>query len=287
MPFYPPRSAGCDAGCEYRWSLRHGWQLARNMECRYHAGHVIHDLPAPVTFSDARQRMDARGMRMSRENLDAIMGRFHPGEPIPDPMNDPTLADLYPIDVPWSHVRRVRGGYTVTHEGSDAEPLPWSSPDADVIGDIRRVHDEARTPGEIIREYGRLNEAGEIIHEDDAARESGVWGQYPAQMREHMQRLRDMVNVGIVDSQEDIEAIERAVRRQVLGIDGVGGLTPDRVIVDDDAREWETIDPRRRRAIANWVMTDRGRSGLLGKGDYPPEALTRNPPGFWTPEAHP
>lgn len=63
--------------------------------------------------------------------------------------------------------------------------------------------------------------------------------------------------------------------------------TPIRATPSMTCCEWEAIDPRRRQAIANWTMTDRGRSGLLGKGDYPPGALVRNPPGFYTPEAHP
>lgn len=178
-------------------------------------------------------------------------------------ITDPTNS-LYPDDEPSHHRRNY---------------VPWSRPDADILGDIRRVtvtHDGPRyaqpthegcTLGDIIREYGRLYGAGA--------------GEYSTRMREHMQRLRDQAfNLGIGDG--DMDAIERAVRRQLLGVDGIASLD-----VDDDTREWEAIDPRRRQAIANWTMTDRGRSGLLGKGDYPPGALVRNPPGFYTPEAHP
>jgi hypothetical protein len=59
------------------------------------------------------------GYEVSRENMDALLGRG-----IPAAMNNPTRTDLYPDDEPRTGGRGL---------------LPWDSPDADVIGDIRRV----------------------------------------------------------------------------------------------------------------------------------------------------
>lgn len=93
---------------------------------------------------------------------------------------------------------------------------------------------------------------------------------------------------GVADSQEEMDSIRRALGRRL-------GLTIDRLLLAGtadaeaglaDAREWRAIDPRHRHPIATWPFPYPERA-LLCRADYPPGALTRNPPGFWTPEAHP
>lgn len=61
----------------------------------------------------------------------------------------------------------------------------------------------------------------------------------------------------------------------------------DRAALHSVIRTCEDARARRDRApIATWLRRYYGH-GELTRQDYPPGALARNPPGFWTPEAHP
>lgn len=184
-------------------------------------------------------------------------------------------------------------------------PLPWSLPDADIAGDVRRAVSamplvgreeiERLLPAGMQRLTGShdapdaanaIREAGELFDADlslQGAAVRAITESIDQQMRnailEASRAIPALFEQGLTDLARLISAVAVRPLDVLLPLDVQLGGGRDPEPEEDTRRRTASTD------IWRWPLLNSGWWYL--PGDYPPGTLDRTIPGYWTPEAHP